>query len=58
MSSAILYLAIIAIWAGILIPRWLKRDPARGAAVSAATEPATELPDAADTVADGPDDAP
>lgn len=26
MSSAILYLAIIAIWAGVLIPRWLKRD--------------------------------
>jgi hypothetical protein len=25
-SSAILYLAIIAIWAGVLIPRWLKRD--------------------------------
>jgi hypothetical protein len=26
MSSAILYLAIIAIWAGVLIPRWLRRD--------------------------------
>ena len=26
MSSAILYLAIVAIWAGVLIPRWLKRD--------------------------------
>jgi hypothetical protein len=26
LSSAILYLAIIAIWAGVLIPRWLKRD--------------------------------
>jgi len=34
MSSAILYLAIIAIWAGVLIPRWLKRDSARGAAAS------------------------
>jgi hypothetical protein len=29
MSSAILYLAIIAIWAGILIPRWLHRDTSR-----------------------------
>jgi hypothetical protein len=26
MSSAILYLAIIAIWACVLIPRWLRRD--------------------------------
>jgi hypothetical protein len=32
MSSAILYLAIIAIWLCVLIPRWLKRDSARGAA--------------------------
>jgi len=45
MSSAILYLAIIAIWACVLIPRWLKRDSARGAAV--ATESA--VPDDADT---------
>jgi hypothetical protein len=29
LSSAILYLAIIAIWAGVLIPRWLKRDPSQ-----------------------------
>jgi hypothetical protein len=58
MSSAILYLAIIAIWAGILIPRWLKRDSARGAAEPAANDPATELPDAAGTVpADGPTSA-
>jgi hypothetical protein len=34
MSSAILYLAIIAIWACVLIPRWLRRDSARGAAVT------------------------
>src|ERR1700733_6377593 len=33
MSSAILYLAIIAIWACVLIPRWLRRDSAHGAAV-------------------------
>jgi hypothetical protein len=30
MSSAILYLAIVAIWAGVLIPRWLRRDTLRG----------------------------
>jgi hypothetical protein len=30
LSSAILYLAIVAIWACVLIPRWLKRDSARG----------------------------
>ena len=26
LSSAILYAAIVAIWAGVLIPRWLRRD--------------------------------
>ncbi|MGH3155765.1 MAG: hypothetical protein ACRDNF_04180 [Streptosporangiaceae bacterium] len=31
MSSAILYLAIVAIWAGVLIPRWLKRDTSQTA---------------------------
>ena len=58
MSSAILYLAIIAIWACVLIPRWLKRDSVRGAAApqeagpSAAPLPAgtvlddAEVPDA------------
>ena len=34
MSSAILYLAIVAIWACVLIPRWLKRDWAHGAVTS------------------------
>lgn len=28
MSSAILYVAIVTIWAGVLIPRWLRRDSA------------------------------
>jgi len=28
LSSAILYVAIVAIWAGVLIPRWLRRDSA------------------------------
>ena len=41
MSSAILYLAIVAIWACVLIPRWLKRDSARGAAAAQATAEAT-----------------
>jgi hypothetical protein len=31
LSSAILYLAIVAIWAGVLIPRWLKRDTTQAA---------------------------
>jgi hypothetical protein len=28
LSSAILYVAIVAIWAGVLIPKWLRRDSA------------------------------
>jgi hypothetical protein len=39
MSSAILYLAIVAIWACVLIPRWLRRDSARGGSAPAAAEP-------------------
>lgn len=35
MSSAILYVAIVVIWACVLIPRWLRRDSARGAASAA-----------------------
>jgi hypothetical protein len=42
MSSAILYLAIIAIWLCVLVPRWLKRDSARGAVV---VSDATAAPD-------------
>jgi hypothetical protein len=34
-SSAILYVAIVAIWACVLIPRWLRRDSARGAGSTA-----------------------
>ncbi|HEX4255570.1 MAG TPA: hypothetical protein VH089_10810, partial [Streptosporangiaceae bacterium] len=26
MSSAILYVAIVAIWIGVLVPRWLKHE--------------------------------
>lgn len=39
MSSAILYLAIIAIWACVLIPRWLRRDSARGVPAPVTAEP-------------------
>jgi len=39
MSSAILYLAIVAIWACVLIPRWLRRDSARGVPAPVAAEP-------------------
>jgi hypothetical protein len=42
MSSAILYLAIVAIWACVLIPRWLRRDSARGVPVSSSAPVATE----------------
>ena len=38
MSSAILYLAIIAIWACVLIPRWLKRDSSQAKAAKAAQD--------------------
>jgi len=44
MSSAILYLAIIAIWLCVLIPRWLKRDSARGAVVEANIAAGGETP--------------
>ena len=45
MSSAILYVAIVAIWAGVLIPRWLRRDSPSGEQVSdetAITDPPAE----------------
>jgi hypothetical protein len=43
MSSAILYLAIVAIWACVLIPRWLRHDSARGAAVAQPSAPAEHI---------------
>ena len=51
MSSAILYLAIIAIWLCVLIPRWLKRDSARGAAIP------TDITVSGDTPVTAPADA-
>jgi hypothetical protein len=52
MSSAILYLAIIAIWLCVLIPRWLKRDSARSATAAADTAVAGESPATAAADAD------
>lgn len=55
MSSAILYVAIVAIWACVLIPRWLRRDSARGApgaSDEALPSPGDEV--AGDAVSDEP----
>jgi hypothetical protein len=52
-SSAILYVAIVAIWACVLIPRWLRRDPARGSSHVAVT--ATPGDAIADDVTSGQD---
>ena len=56
MSSAILYVAIVAIWAGVLIPRWLRRDSAAGgrnrvgvAATEAESEASAEVEAAEET---------
>ena len=56
MSSAILYVAIVAIWAGVLIPRWLRRDSASGgrnreggAATEAESEASAEVEAAEET---------
>lgn len=52
MSSAILYLAIIAIWACVLIPRWLKRDSSQAKAAKAAQDLAADEPADVDPDAD------
>jgi hypothetical protein len=60
MSSAILYLAIVAIWACVLIPRWLRRDSARGNAAPATfDQPAPAEPEApaADDAVDETDES-
>ena len=44
MSSAILYLAIVAIWACVLIPRWLRRDSARGGSAPVAEPSVPSVP--------------
>jgi hypothetical protein len=55
MSSAILYLAIIAIWLCVLIPRWLKRDSARGAVIAPDIAAGGDTPVTAPTDADQAD---
>jgi hypothetical protein len=57
MSSAILYLAIIAIWLCVLIPRWLKRDSARGAVITSDIAAGGEAPVTAPTDADRASDS-
>ena len=56
MSSAILYLAIIAIWLCVLIPRWLKRDSARGAVIAPDIAAGGETPVTAPADVDQADD--
>jgi hypothetical protein len=48
LSSAILYVAIVAIWAGVLIPRWLRRDSAAGGRGSENLSTAEEKPEVAE----------
>jgi hypothetical protein len=54
MSSAILYLAIIAIWLCVLVPRWLKRDSARSGLIAS---DAAAVGDTPVTAADGDGEA-
>ena len=54
MSSAILYVAIVAIWAGVLIPRWLRRDSAAGGRGSEDLGTAEAKPEAAEEPAAAP----
>ena len=57
MSSAILYVAIVVIWACVLIPRWLRRDSARGAGSAADTPvPGDVVPGDVITAEDAADD--
>jgi hypothetical protein len=61
MSSAILYLAIIAIWACVLIPRWLRRDSAHSAAAAPVPAPPVDAGHAdpgPQETSDDADDAP
>jgi len=45
LSSAILYVAIVAIWAGVLIPRWLRRDTSERARPDATTAEDAPVPE-------------
>jgi len=48
LSSAILYLAIVAIWAVVLVPRWLHPRSAQPEPVEPVPEPVEPVPEAAD----------
>src|SRR6266536_6592568 len=56
LSGTILYLAIVAIWAGVLVPRWLRRDPHRDSrarrASMAESLALSDVPGASDALAD------
>ena len=58
MSSAILYLAIVAIWAIVLVPRWLRPPQASGTLESNLAEPvdASPLEDLAEAEEDADDE--
>jgi hypothetical protein len=58
LSSAILYVAIVAIWAGVLIPRWLRRDSAASGRDSEDVTTAETQPKAEAEVAEEPAPAP
>ena len=51
MSTAILYLAIVAIWAGVLVPRLLRRSQQRSSS-TVADETVTDVADLAGEDAD------
>jgi hypothetical protein len=57
MSSALLYLAIVAIWACVLIPRWLRRDTTRGAPAPVTAAPPALTASGTEAEDDTPEDA-
>ena len=58
MSSAILYFAIVAIWAGVLMPRWLRPGRRRRVEVTEHFEMHTEVYEAEVDTGTGEDPRP
>jgi hypothetical protein len=58
MSSALIFLAIIAIWACVLIPRWLKHGAVAPVAAPATAESTAAAPDIDEVAADGTEETP
>jgi hypothetical protein len=58
MSSALIFLAIIAIWACVLIPRWLKHGAVTPVAAPATAESTAAAPDIDEVAADGTEETP